>query len=95
MKKQHKSHDKIRILKVGKKQIKVVLIPKLAPQQIGECDYETKSIKILNSIGMAERRWTCFHEVIHAALPELSEKQVEKLERYMKNYYDQLTDLWP
>lgn len=49
---------------------------------VGLCDYDSKRLLVAGDC--AEPFWTVVHEVLHAALPHLSEDAVDETERALK-----------
>lgn len=46
---------------------------------MGECDYESRTIRICTSLSGVDLLDTLIHEVIHARWPDLSEEAVEEV----------------
>lgn len=64
---------------------KVELVPGLkdadGERVSGLCDGSTFGIKVEEALHSQMARTTLWHEVLHACLPELSEKQIAHIER--------------
>lgn len=49
----------------------------LASDTDGECLHSTRTIRLARGLRGKSRLWTLVHEVLHAALPDLSEDAVD------------------
>jgi len=60
---------------IGGRQWRIVF-GKVKPSLCGECDYDTRTIRISDELEGVERLDTIIHEVAHAAFPIMAEESV-------------------
>ena len=55
------------------------------PGKYGDCDYDTRVIRIDNRLSKADKKLTLAHEIIHACYPQLTEEAVLSLEQSLRS----------
>lgn len=64
---------------VGDQRWRICRKAKTLPKWYGECDYETKTIRICRTLRGVDLMDTMIHELIHARWPDLAEEAVDEI----------------
>lgn len=86
---------KLGTVKIDGKPWTVRTVSRLGPkddEDLGQCSYETRQIKLSQRQDAASMRNTLIHELIHAQFPWMTEDAVGKLERVISDGLNLLGD---